>query len=133
MVGHHNVILLGAGASADAGIPMLDSFVDKMWEYAVRGKATGGLVSEGDQEILTAANNIRIDLERYNSRAFFDNRNIEDILSLLSFEALADGDRKKYETMVAALARTIELSCTHQYIELTPQQPPPGDNYHSFW
>ena len=84
---NHNVILFGAGASADAGIPLLGSFVDKMWEYAVRGQTGNERISPQDMEILTAANKIRIELERYNSRASFDSRNLEDILSLLSFES----------------------------------------------
>jgi hypothetical protein len=94
---YNNVILFGAGASADAGIPMLDSFIDKMWEYAMRGKVGDKPIAHVDREILVEANKIRIDLERYSSRAYFDNRNLEDILSLLSFEALAEGNNSKYE------------------------------------
>jgi hypothetical protein len=130
---YNNVILFGAGASADAGIPMLDSFVDKMWEYATRGKVGDKVISNEDREILIEANQIRIDLEKYGMRAFFDNRNLEDILSLLSFEALADGERKKYEIMVKAVARTIELSCAFQYANQIPKEPQSGGLYHSFW
>jgi hypothetical protein len=36
-----NVILLGAGSSYDAGIPLLCNFVDRMWEYAVEESRTG--------------------------------------------------------------------------------------------
>jgi hypothetical protein len=32
-----NVIILGAGFSHDAGIPLLRNVVDKMWEYERRG------------------------------------------------------------------------------------------------
>jgi hypothetical protein len=130
---HNNVILFGAGASADAGIPMLESFIDKMWEYAMRGKVGDKPISKADREILTEANKIRIDLERYNSRAFFDNRNLEDILSLLSFESLAEGNTAKYETMVKAVARTIELSCIHQHNEVPPEKLSQGNYYESFW
>jgi hypothetical protein len=31
---YHNVILFGAGASWDAGIPLMNQFVDAMWHYA---------------------------------------------------------------------------------------------------
>jgi hypothetical protein len=130
---YNNVILLGAGAAADAGIPMLDSFVDKMWEYAIRGKVGEKPISPADIQLLTEANKIRIDLERYNSRASFDIRNLEDILSLLSFEVLADGQRTKYELMVKAVARTIELSCAHQFAGTEPVRPGGGSHYHSFW
>jgi hypothetical protein len=89
---YHNVIIFGAGASADAHIPMLDSFVNKMWEYAARGKVGDKIISEQDREILIKAQDIRTQLERYNTRASFNDRNLEDILSLLSFEALTGGE-----------------------------------------
>jgi len=132
MHNYDNVILFGAGASADAGIPMLDSFVDRMWEYAIRGKVGAELISSDDQEILRKADQLRVELERYNSRAFFDNRNIEDILSLLSFEAIADGQRSKYDHMVKAIARTIELSCSFRF-KKSLERPLGGIDYHGFW
>src|SRR5207302_40746 len=95
---HNNVILFGAGASVDAGIPLLGNFVDTMLSYAMRGKVGTTLLSEPDKAILTSANKIRIELEGYSSRAYFDSRNLEDILSLLSFEALKGTDAaKNYE------------------------------------
>jgi len=33
----NNVIILGAGASKAAGIPLLDVLVDEMWGCAIRG------------------------------------------------------------------------------------------------
>ena len=130
---YDNVILLGAGASADAGIPMLDSFVDKMWEYAIRGKVGDKPLIEADKELLTEANKIRIELDHYSSRAFFDSRNLEDILSLLSFEALDDEKRAKYDTMVRAVARTIELSCIYPYTGPTSVVPGRSGDYGGFW
>src|SRR5438876_8216 len=113
---YHNVILFGAGVSAEAGIPLLNTFVNRMWEYAVRGKVGNRAITESDREVLVKANQIREDLERYNSRAFFDIWNLEDILSLLSFEALADETQAaKYDMLVKAVARTIELSCKFPY------------------
>jgi hypothetical protein len=114
---YHNVILFGAGASAEAGIPLLNSFVDTMWEYAFRGKVGDKAIAESDREILIEANKIREDLERYNSRASFDIRNLEDILSLLSFEALTgEVQAARYDMLVKAVARTIELSCKFPYL-----------------
>ena len=132
---YHNVIVFGAGASFDAGIPLLPSFVDKMWEYAIRAKVGDKALSNEDLMILGAANNIRIDLEAYNSRASFNNFNIEDILSLLSFEALGDQRHAEdYNTMVNAVARTIELSCIIPFIPNTPASPfPLNTPYHRLW
>jgi hypothetical protein len=131
---YHNVILFGAGASADAGIPLLGSFVDKMWEFAFRGKVGDKPISESDRKVLVEANQIREDLERYNSRASFDIRNLEDILSLLSFEALSgEAEASRYDTMVRAVARTIELSCTVSYVRDSPSQPFEHGLYTNFW
>jgi len=132
---YHNIIVFGAGASFDAGIPLLASFVDKMWEYAIRGRVGDKRLSEDDLDILTAATTIRMGLERYNSRAAFDNRNLEDILSLLSFEALGDQKQmERYTTMVRAVARTIELSCRIQHVKETPEVPfALGTPYHKLW
>ena len=32
-----SVIVFGAGASFDAGIPLMSGFVERMWELAIRG------------------------------------------------------------------------------------------------
>jgi hypothetical protein len=131
---HHNVILLGAGASVDAGIPLLNSFVDKMWEYASRGKVGEEPIGDSDKTILSEANEIRVALERYSSRAFFDINNLEDILSLLSFETLADETYSaRYNKLVQAVARTIELSCKFPYRAQPPDAPLNHDQYWSFW
>ena len=81
---YHNIILFGAGASVDAGIPLLGLFVDTMWELAYRGQIGGNRLSEEDHQVFRAANGVRELLERYSSRAYFDLRSLEDILSLLS-------------------------------------------------
>jgi hypothetical protein len=113
---YQNVILFGAGASVNAGIPVLSSFLDTMWEIAVRGKIGEKTVNNGDRELLLAANEIRVELERYNSRAAFDGRNLEDVLSLLSFESLrGESQMGSYKTFVRAIAKTIELACKHPY------------------
>jgi hypothetical protein len=52
---YDNVIIFGAGASCDAGIPLLNDFVDVMWEYAVRGRSPRGAISDEDQRTLEAA------------------------------------------------------------------------------
>ena len=131
---YHNVILFGAGASVEAGIPLLNSFVDTMWEYAYRGKVGDKAISERDRDILMEANKIREELERYSSRASFDIRNLEDILSLLSFEALtSEAHAEKYDKVVKAVARTIELSCRIPYRAESPPEPFEHGRYTSLW
>jgi hypothetical protein len=136
----NNVIILGAGFSFDAGIPLLSGFVDTMWEIAVRKTFKGQKLSEGDIKIFQDAADVRSHLDSYHGRANFDDRNIEDILSILSFGAIAGSSkaRAQQEAMNRAISRTIELTCkvTHPGI--------PGENdgwsitsnsaqYQSFW
>jgi hypothetical protein len=131
----YNAILFGAGSSADAGIPLMNNFVDVMWECGYRGKIKDKIIPEAENAIFTEANKIRKRLEGFSIRAFFDNRNLEDILGLLSFEALGNNSAStEYETVVKAVARTIELSCIFQYhaggiVALPNRQ----TLYHRFW
>jgi hypothetical protein len=109
-----NVLILGAGFSYDAGIPLLRGFVETMLDCALRKSCNGHPLDATDIEIFENAIKIRNDLDRYHGRAEFDDRNIEDILSILSFDAL-DGSRKGRNKLIAinrAIARTIELSCS---------------------
>jgi len=135
-----NVIILGAGFSYDAGIPLLGGFVEKMWEYAARRAQNGTPLSSSDLEIFEDAIKVKNELDSYHGRAVFDDRNIEDILSILSFNVLGGGkgDKDKLNKINRAIARTIELSCsvTHpgvprssksQAIKTGP------DIYRNFW
>jgi len=105
-----NVIILGAGFSYDSGIPLLKDFIDKMYEYYIRKN-----IDKNSLKILNDFIDIRNDLLSYHRLASFDDANIEDILSILSF--LEIGNNDKMNIMSKAIARTIELSCNivHYY------------------
>lgn len=107
------VFILGAGFSYDAGIPLLGGFIQKMWEFSVRKKANGEPLDEGDIVIFESALETINELDSYHGRANFDDRNIEDVLSILSFNSLSGKkkDTVKLSRMNQAIARTIELSC----------------------
>lgn len=126
-----NVIILGAGASRCAGIPLMKDFVPTMWEFAKRGEAHGMPLTTEDQKLLKAAMAIRTELDMYHGRAMFDDRNLEDILSLLSFADMADPsqDHHRLSTFTRAISRTIELTCK-VVPEVTEQGVTP---YYSFW
>lgn len=135
-----NVIILGAGYSHDAGIPLLGGFVERMWEFAARKAQNGTPLSQDDLEIFENAIKVKNELDSYHGRAVFDDRNIEDILSILSFNVLGGGtgDRNKLNKMNRAIARTIELSCTvtHPGISASGQSTEiitGPDNYRNFW
>ncbi|MEJ1353722.1 MAG: SIR2 family protein [Candidatus Sedimenticola sp. (ex Thyasira tokunagai)] len=108
-----NVIILGAGFSFDAGIPLLGNFVERMWEYATRGRSGEKLLSAEDNEVLNKALDIRRELDGYHGRVSFDDRNLEDILSILAFNVLGGGqkDKNKLTAFANAISTTIELSC----------------------
>ncbi len=131
-----NVIILGAGASHDAGIPLLAGFVDKMWEYAIRGRNGDQPLSAKDHDVFKRAIEVRNELNAYHGRATFDDRNIEDILSILSFNVIGGGrpDKAKLDRIIKAMARTIELSCNveHDGRLNVIEESGPGV-YRSFW
>lgn len=109
-----NVLLLGAGASFDAGIPLLGSFMDRIFELAsLKRSPTRSLTSE-ELEILNAVIDIRDGMERYQPRVAINQFNLEQVLSILSFEALvgAENGVEKLEAFKKAISLTIELTCT---------------------
>lgn len=108
-----NVILLGAGASLSAGIPLLGNFIDEMWRLAKLGHHDGAPLSDSDRQLLTDALKVREELDCYHGRVALNVWNIEDILSILSFNALAGGskERQNLGLVARAIAKTIELTC----------------------
>lgn len=135
-----NVIIFGAGASFDAGVPLLGGFMDKMWEFARRRSIAGKPLSDADARIFDRAIEIRDELNIYHGRASFDDRNIEDILSILSFNALAGDkkDRNKLSSFNEAITRTIELSCEVTHPGVFPRGEGQiheigSDHYRAFW
>ena len=134
------VFILGAGFSYDAGIPLLSGFVDKMWELAIREKNGGQPLSAADIDVFQKAMEIRKELDGYHGRANFDDRNIEDLLSILTFKLLGKRSYKMNQLakMSSAITRTIELTCQIQHPGTNAEaiRFPDGsgsDIYRKFW
>ncbi len=108
-----NVLILGAGFSYDAGIPLMSGFADRMWELHSRGHHNLVPISAEDQALFASVQKLRERLDGYHGRASFDDRNIEDLLSILSFDELGKRQSKSsgLSLMSKAIARTIELTC----------------------
>src|SRR4051812_27569722 len=108
-----NVIILGAGFSCDAGVPLMARFVETMWHLATNGHYDGKTLTEEDRDVFARAVHVRNTLDGYHGRANFDDRNIEDVLSILSFNAVSGSEEAKahLEAMNRAITRTIELTC----------------------
>ena len=131
-----NVIILGAGASVDAGIPLLTNFVEKMWEFSITGRCNGKELSEDDKKIFNEAMKVKNELDGYHGRAAFNDRNIEDILSILSFNLIGGkkSDREKQKWFIKAITRTIDLTCNVQHDgKLNRMQSDGNGVYRSFW
>ena len=132
-----NVILLGAGASHSAGIPLMSNFIDTMWNIARTGRCNDKKLSEEDRKILENALGVREDLDGYHGRASFDMWNIEDLLSILSFNALAGGRKEKnrLESVTRGIAKTIELTCGVTHNGELDKDPKEGrlPLYENFW
>jgi hypothetical protein len=109
---NRNVIILGAGASFDAGVPLTNQFVEKMWEIAQKKRVGGLFLTDDDLAVFSRALQIRNQIDNFHGRASFDDQNLEDILSILSFEDeyLKDGEKNNVEAIVKAVSRTIELT-----------------------
>lgn len=108
-----NVIILGAGFSFDAGIPLLGNFIERMWEYSIRKTANGKALTTDQVNILKEALAVRTELDGYHGRVVFDDRNIEDILSMLAFNILGGGrtDTNKFKAFIKSISETIEIAC----------------------
>ena len=107
----NNVFILGAGFSKDAGIPLLRDFIEQMWEYGFRGKAGNIDLSDKQKAILREASKIIDDMAHYHRRVRFDDRNIEDVMSMLAFDSLPERKESAIKSFSAAVAETIELAC----------------------
>jgi len=133
---YDNVFIFGAGVSSDAGVPLLGNFVETMTQLAARDK---GPLSPHELGILRKALDIRGRIEKYHSRANLDQFNIEDILSVLAFDALGSEDADSdFALMKAAVSTTIEHCCKFKRISETDTNKlffAKGDlgNYATFW
>ncbi len=131
-----NVILLGAGASFDAGIPLLGSFMDRIFELANIRRSPMRDLTQEELNTLQEVIEIRDSMERYQPRVAINQFNLEQVLSILSFEALVgveDGERK-LEAFKKAISLTIELTCsiTH-HGELNTIHEDGPEVYRDFW
>jgi hypothetical protein len=132
----NSALILGAGASNDAGIPLMNDFVQCMWEISRRGRWLDTFLPLEDQNIFRRAIEVTNELDQFHGRAMFDDRNIEDILSILSFNVVAGKkkDKDKLKDLTRAIARTIELTCTVKHdgrLHVVQDEGP--TIYPSFW
>ena len=133
-----NIIILGAGASYDAGIPLLGNFMQTMWEMSIRHTYNGHTIPEDDLNLIIKALKITREMDNYHGRINYNDKNIEEVMSLLSFK-IKTGTRKdktNLTTFTKAVARVIDITCSvkyeipsQSYINLQKQ----SNAYTTFW
>ena len=99
----HNVYILGAGFSADAGIPVLDNFLVKM------RAGMNWLREEGRDREFAAIRNVFKFRKKAASAALRVNLNLENIEDLFSLAA-ASGQYPLEESVSTAIAGTLDFS-----------------------
>ena len=105
----HTVFLLGAGFSAERGLPMMDGFVYKMIEAnGWLRKAGRGEESAAIRELLT----YRHDISSASLRCTIRPDNIEDLLSAAAAEP-ADSYRGLDKNIKTAIAATLDYTENH--------------------
>ena len=133
---NENAIILGAGASYDAGVPLLGKFMDVMLEMH-HTKRFGPIdLSPHDQDLIAQAAKIHSKVDDYHARVSVDQFNIEEVLSVLSFESISGDIARKRElsTFTKAIARTVEITCKVKHDgTLNTVQSSGDDSYRRFW
>jgi hypothetical protein len=131
-----NVILLGAGASRAAGIPLLSEFMRTIGQLARTGVNEQRELTDDEIKVLRKAVEIRDSLRGYHATVAFDQFNIEDILSILSFDVLAGSKkaRQQLDDFTQAISLTIELTCSVDHSGEFGRMASSGpDEYRAFW
>lgn len=123
-----NVILLGAGASVDAGIPLMSNFVETMLRMARLKRWNAGNFTPDDQAVLDEAVRIRNELDGFHGRAAIDVWNIEELLSVLMFH-----NADLVQPMSKAITRVIELSCKLTAKDEPNHEEGVKERYRRFW
>lgn len=114
---NHNVYILGAGFSADAGYPLMRNFIDKMREAAAQKKSRAGEKSDELEGVLR----FRLEASSAAYRVQFDPENVEDLFSLTA--AVENTTNIPYRNMVIAIAETLEFC---RFSSERPQEAFPG-------
>ncbi|MHB1756776.1 MAG: SIR2 family protein [Leptospirillum sp.] len=120
----HNVYILGAGFSYEAGYPLVRNFMDKMREAASWQKN-----HDKETKEIEAVLKFRLEAASATYRIQFDPENIEDLFSLSA--AVDNTSRSTNRNMVIAIAETLEY-CRVNSIDKkvilcgAPNPPPKG-------
>lgn len=102
----HNVYILGAGFSAEAGLPLIKDFMNRMRDAAAWLETKGG--REREIQAIESVLEFRLQAAAAAYRVPIDVENIEELFSLVS----ASGDRELVQAMPLAIAATLDYAQT---------------------
>ena len=119
----HNVYILGAGFSAEAGYPLIPNFMSKMRE-------TASIAAPENRKEIEYVLNFRLEASSASYRIKFDPENIEDLFSLAA--ASDNSTNTPNRNIIMAIADTLEY-CNRTTPELKENFPgiptPPLDGF----
>ena len=102
----HNVYILGAGFSAEAGLPLINDFMNRMRDAAAWLEEQEGRAEE--IRAIERVLNFRLQAAAAAYRVPIDVENVEELFSLVS----ANSDRELVEAMPLAIAATLDYART---------------------
>ena len=100
----HNVYILGAGFSAEAGLPLIKDFMNKMRDAAAWLEGQGG--RDGERRAIERVLQFRLSAAGAAFRVPLKVENVEELFSL----ALASGDEELARAMPLAIAATLDYA-----------------------
>jgi hypothetical protein len=114
----HNVYILGAGLGAEAGLPLIKDFLNRMRDAAAWLEGQNG--REREQEAISRVLEFRLRAGAAAHRVPLNVENIEELFSLAS----ATGDQELAQAMPLAIAATLD------YAGQTPKPPEVWQPFH---
>src|SRR5882757_6919002 len=109
---NHNVYILGAGFSHEAGFPLMADFMDKMQECQ-RWLATQSFADDNQIEVFNTVFEFQRTANSACAKINIDPNNIEDLFSLAS----ASFNKPLQKALISALAQTINYADTNKYLD----------------
>lgn len=100
----HNVYIVGAGFSAEAGLPLIKDFMNRMRDAAVRLEAQGG--RDREVEAISQVLEFRLKAAGAAYRVPLNIENVEELFSLVS----ASARQELAASMALAIAATLDYS-----------------------
>jgi hypothetical protein len=106
----HNIYIVGAGFSYEAGYPLIRNFMEKMRETAIWQEKNSRETKE-----IEAVLKIRLEAAPASLRVQLDPDNVEDLFSLTA--ATENTSKIQNQNMLIAIAETLEYCRIHSHFE----------------